>query len=495
MNKGLLKKFCEYGIGSFITLFLGFITSPIVTRLINPDEYGKYSMFMMMSNLCLFIIMFGFDQAFIRFFYDEKEEDRKKLLMKCISIPIIMWIITTFIFLSFGEIIIGYLFGSTEYNIVYIIVLNNLINIFNKFSLIMLRMEQKSKLYSLMQISQKIIYITTFIIIVFPMNKKFLSIVLSIVISNLIVTVIGMYSSRKYWIVRYKDFQDLKYIKTNNKEILKYGIPLVFTFAVTWLFQSMDKLSIKQWSNYTELGIYGAAFTIISLLTTVQHTFSTFWLPVSFEKIKQNNKKEDVKKFFIKIYNLISVIMIFIGLNLIIFKDLIIYILGNRFREASYLIPFLILMPIMYTISEVTVIGINYTKKTKYHIFIALICLIINFIGNYILVPQIGAKGAAISTGTTYIIFFIARTVISSKLLEFSFSIKRILIIIVFMGILAIYSTFNKLDFFMISLYIITLIVLIKLYKYEVGIIINYIKKEFIRLGKNIVRKYIEKYY
>ena len=57
MNNKLFKKFIEFGIGNLIVLITGFISSPIITRLILPEEFGKFSMFNTLTSL---LIMIGY---------------------------------------------------------------------------------------------------------------------------------------------------------------------------------------------------------------------------------------------------------------------------------------------------------------------------------------------------------------------------------------------------------------------------------------------------
>ncbi|MDZ7543472.1 oligosaccharide flippase family protein, partial [Clostridium perfringens] len=90
MKNNLFKKFMEFGIGSIITLILGFISSPIITRMISPEENGKFGMFNTVTNLLLVIGMLGLDQAYVRYYYDEEEENRGKLLRNCIKLPLII---------------------------------------------------------------------------------------------------------------------------------------------------------------------------------------------------------------------------------------------------------------------------------------------------------------------------------------------------------------------------------------------------------------------
>lgn len=94
-----------------------------------------------------------------------------------------------------------------------------------------------------------------------------------------------------------------------------------------------------------------------------------------------------------------------IGFLLIAFRKYIILILSSSYQRAADVMPFLIFIPVMYTISEVTVVGINFMKRTELHIISALASFVTNFIGNYLLVPILGAQGAAISTGISYIVF------------------------------------------------------------------------------------------
>ena len=97
MNNKLFKKFIEFGIGNLIVLITGFISSPIITRLILPEEFGKFSMFNTLTSLFLFILMLGLDQSYIRFFYEEDEEVRGKLLVRVVKISMIVNIILSLI--------------------------------------------------------------------------------------------------------------------------------------------------------------------------------------------------------------------------------------------------------------------------------------------------------------------------------------------------------------------------------------------------------------
>ncbi|HOJ89446.1 MAG TPA: polysaccharide biosynthesis C-terminal domain-containing protein [Pseudothermotoga sp.] len=105
---------------------------------------------------------------------------------------------------------------------------------------------------------------------------------------------------------------------------------------------------------------------------------------------------------------------------------------------------FLILYPIMYTISETTALGINFSKKTYWHIVITGVSAFVNLVGNTMLVPLLGARGAAISTGLSYIIFFTLRTVIAQRYYSVDFDLKRIYVCTFLTVVVAAAGTFLR---------------------------------------------------
>lgn len=440
MNNNLLKKFIEFGIGNILVLILGFISSPIITRLISPDQMGKFSMFNTVCNLILICITLGLDQAYVRFFYEEKEYSRYSLLKKSISIPLrIIAILSIFIILLYRPIS-RFIVGEVSISVIIIMSLFIFFSLIGRFSLLVIRMKQKGKLYSVLQVLGKISYILCILTFFVIFRDNYITMMLSITVSNIIIVVISIYMEKEEW--NFKNDINLE-SEITQKDLLSYGTPLIFSMAIVWIFQSIDKVTLNIFSGYNELGLYTAAFSIVGLLNALKNTFTTFWVPVANEKYVNNPHEID---FFIKMNKIVSLFMMVLGILLIGFKDIIILLLGAKYKEAVFIFPFLVFTPIMYTISETTVIGIGFKKKNKYHIYIAIISALINLIGNLILVPSLGAKGAAISTGIAYIVFFLARTYFSNKVYKVNYSLKRLYISIILLSILSLYSTMNTLD-------------------------------------------------
>lgn len=459
MKDSILKNFLVIGSGTFINLLLGLFTTPIITRLVDPVEYGKFSIFTMYSSIAVMILCLGLDQALVRFYYVKKELGYKRaLLFKCVCLPIIMTFIisVTVSELSFSGII------QFEFDtfLMVILCIYTMSQVLYRFSLLVIRLEYKSKLYSVLNILQKSIYvILTIILLNLIESRKLEILVICITCSFGICMIISILKQLEMWNV-FK-FEANKCV-IPQRELLQYAYPFIISMGVTSLFQAIDKISLNKYCTYKEVGIYSSTMTLIHVFAIIQTTFNTLWSPMAVEHY--SNDKND-KSFYQKGNQIITVIMFFIGLSLILVKDGFAFLLGAKYREAAYILPFLIFNPIMYTISETTVGGLIFEKKSKLQIVVAVGACITNILGNTLLVPSLGCQGAAISTGISYIVFFSLRTILSNKYYYVDFKLKKFFFLTVTVICYAFYNTFIHFNIGSIIGYVICIIIMFILYK------------------------------
>lgn len=439
MKNNLAKKFLVYFYGSGIAALIGLIITMLSTRLFSPEEFGKYSMFLLSANLLFLVVMSGTDQAYVRFYYEEKINLRPNLLKNSLIIPLLILSFFSFLILIFSKQLTMFIFEEYNIALALLILLKVWIQVFHKFATLSIRMQQKAKLYSLLEVFNKFINLVLIIIFVWLISNSFMSLIYAFILAQVIVVIVAISKERNSWSFISK-WKEKEKGKRSVYEIIRYSYPFVLTSSIIWLFQSIDKIALKIWSNFEQIGIYEGAFRIVALLSIIQAAFSTFWTPVVFQHFQE---KPNDKEFIRRAANIVLLIMSAIAILLILFKDIISLILGSEYREAASIMAFLIFMPIMYTVSETTVNGINFYNKTKWHILIALVSCLLNLIGNVYLVPKYEAIGAAISTGISYIAFFYLRTFISNRYYKVNYDFGKIGIVII---LLVLNSTLTLLD-------------------------------------------------
>jgi polysaccharide biosynthesis protein len=455
LKNNLIKKFLSFSIGGYVNALIGLLTVPIVTRMLSPEQYGIASLISIIVEMLVVFCSLALDQSFVRFFYEVEEEERGKLLQDCLYYPVFITIFSSLIIFIFRNQISMFILGKKEKVIWIIIVFSIVALIIKSFAFLVVRMQQKGGLYSFFYILIKVVEFS-FILLFFKIyGNDYKVIVLAILFSTLITSLLMIVVERKIWKLGGKR-------KIEKKELLNFSAPLVLTLALTWVFGSSDKITIKIFSNLKELGLYSGAFRIVSVISVIQTGFTSFWTPFIYERYSKN---PDDLVFYKKANDYLSLIFFLIGFSILATRNIIIILLGEKYYDSLFIVPMLIFVPIMYLISETTMMGIGFKKKSKYFLYISIIVAIFNIIGNILLVPKYGAKGAAISTGISYIMFFSLRTYFSLKLINFGFNLKRIYMVTILLLSYALYLSFyNNLKYTILlgGLLIITVLLIYK---------------------------------
>jgi O-antigen/teichoic acid export membrane protein len=82
---------------------------------------------------------------------------------------------------------------------------------------------------------------------------------------------------------------------------------------------------------------------------------------------------------------------------------------------VKYLVLCAIVQPLLYTLSEITSVGIGITRRTVLTIWVTMAALCANVLLSLWLVPMHGAAGAVVANAVAYLVFFVARTETSAN--------------------------------------------------------------------------------
>ena len=430
----LLKLFFKFSFGSWVSAVISLFTVPITTMLLMPAQFGKASMFTLAYTIVIQIVLFGSDQSFVRFFNEYEEKKRPNLLWNSIFPSILIWGVLSIGLICCWKWVSNWLIEEQQILIVVLLCINLLINLFYRYATLVIRMQKKGIFLSLLQIIASIINVVVIIAYSKLVAGTFYAIIWAGICASLIVLLISVIKERKFWFTR------LSISKIQLKTILQYGLPFLPVCLMSVFFDGMDKMFLRHFVGFEEIGLYNAAFKVVSALTIIQISFSMFWVPISYEHYEKN--PED-KTLYERAFKYILFILTFCGLGLIAMKDIIVLLFNNKaYIESASIMPFLIFIPIMYTLSEITYLGINFTKKTYWHIVVFAILLVLCLLFNYIFVLWLGVKGAAIAIALSYTVYFFLRTYASIRLYPMNFNLGKTALTFLLLYIVAGINTF-----------------------------------------------------
>ncbi|MCM2138009.1 lipopolysaccharide biosynthesis protein [Vagococcus fluvialis] len=449
--KEFFKKLAGFSLGPVIGAVISLITIPMTTYFLSPEEFGKSSMFVMTLAFINIVLYLGMDQSFAREYHDV---DEKNVLFFNSMVPPILFSVISFIFLFiFKKNVSNFLFNSDKYGYIAILLGFMLISsVFERFVLMRIRMEEKALEYSLFSIFVKLTVLLSLIFFIIFTERNFLLVVYS--------TMVGQIIGDIYLVYRYKFFFREFTMKnldiTLIKKMMIFGFPLLIATALNSFLNAMGTLSIRSTSTFYELGIFSAGQRISNFLNIIQLAFTSFWIPTAYRWYKV---KREIKNF--KLVSDVLLLILTTGyFFLMFFKNYIVILLSSDYEETKFILGFLVLVPILYTLSETTTLGIVFSKKSFLNIWVGLCAVIPCYLLNLVLVPKFGSKGAAISISVAYLIFFTMRSLFSKKN-NFSFSLTKhfAVILILFIASITNMIIIENINFYNILLLVMAILV------------------------------------
>lgn len=406
--KNFIKRLFGFSLGPVIGAILSLIQIPIFASLMSVDEVGNANAFqMMLVNIPNFIYL-GLDQAYSREFHVYK--DKRRLMQQAVTVPLVVGMFIFGIFIVFSNQISQWLFkDSSYYYLVWLAGVWLLSTVLERFVLMTIRMEEKAFEYSFYSLLLKIGSFVVSLLLIFLGMKDFTLIVYGLIFGQLIADMIMYYKYRHLLVIA-----DYELDKQLIKRMLEFALPLMISTSAASALNMMDNMFLTSMSTPVDRGIYLHAAKISAMFGIIKTAFASFWVPTAFRWYEENKS--------MKHYQYISEIILFcltgVFFALLLLKRPIIIASSfgkEGYLESQYVLALLCFPHIMYTLSETTTLGISFSRKTYYNIWISLLALIPSVLINYLLTPRWGYRGAALASTIAYIVFYCARTYFSKK--------------------------------------------------------------------------------
>lgn len=440
MNKSGSQSFGTHmlslGAGTILYMIVGFIGTPIITRLVDPTAYGRMSMLSVYSSFGMMLCGLGLDQTLVRFFYQSDDlAYKRKLLKTCFTYSVFALATLIVICSIYLAVAVKYRLSYIQVNELPLLLLNVLSLLLSRYVTLTLRLTYKTKAYSLVNIAHKVLYVLIAVILVTTLKDyHFVCLAIATIISTLISAAMGIGINSELW-QRKGEYTELPY---DSMTLLKYGLPLMLSSGISVVFNALDKLALNRYCSISDVGVYASAMNIMMVFSIVKTSFTALWMPSAVEHYERD---ADNTLFYQKGNAIISCVMIVFGAGVILCKDFIVLLLGSEYSGAAAIIPFLMFEPIMYTISESTATGIAISKKSGYQVIVSAGACILNLIGNMLLTPSLGGRGAALSTAIAYILFFALRTGLANRVFFVEYHLKRFALLVAMLFAFAYYGS------------------------------------------------------
>ncbi len=398
-----------FAIGTFSSKVLSFLLMPFVTRMLKTGDYGSADLIQQTANVLIPIVFLQINSAALRFALD-KEANKADVF----TVGIRTTIKGFFVFLLFAypiSLIKINDFHLGDYIIlIYVFVLvSGTRQLCQQF----VRGCGHVKTFAIDGIIATATTLLFNVVFLGPLHWGVTGYVVAIIASDAC-SIVFFFVSQKLW--RFVKIKGMD--RTLSRSMLKYSVPLMPTIILWWIINVSDRYMVTYFIDSSANGLYTAASKIPNFVIMFSSIFIDAW---QLSAVDEYNN-EDTANFFTKIFRIYSGGIFAIASALIIFCQLLTKILvAKNYYDSWEFVPVLVMATSMSCLVNFLASVYMAEKKSIMAMVTALTGAVANVVLNLILIPRMGAIGAAVATVISFIVVFVTRGMNTRRYIKIKF--------------------------------------------------------------------------
>lgn len=378
-----------------ITASAPFILIPILTRYLDPEEYGYMVLVTLFILLFRPFMSFGFHSG-LKKIYVQKQDDYAEFLSSAIISNLAMaGLLCVLIFLV--SLSVDIIWGIPIVWLYGVVVIGLGVNIF-EFMTQTMRIDGQILRVGALNIGHvwgyNICAVGLIVLLHFGWEGRILPQIFFAILFQLAFS-FSFFLKRSLFTFSFN--------RTKFKALCILCLPLIPVNLSFYFLMSTDRFFIAEMIDVQTLGIYAVAAQIAALVTLVNDAFMPYWEIWIFSLLKEHGREGSRQT--LKLIAIYSGALIFLFLFVLYIVPLgIEFLLGPQYRAAESFLLWLLIAACMRCLFSLFLPLFTRIHKTKILMLIILIVAALNIGLNYVLISYNGAIGAAQGTFASYLI-------------------------------------------------------------------------------------------
>lgn len=387
----------HYLSASVLTTVAGLFTFPILTRLLSKADYGIFSL-VQTFQLIYEAVLKGGVQFTIRRYYpleflDEEKGDRVRFVSTIMCFPLMLTLLVSFIS-CVVILLFCYLFSENYYWLL-LVILSAQASIVISFFRSYMQAAGLSKFDSIIDVTQKYLYLVLVIPFVAYMFTNYLGVYWAIFISYSIIALFTIWINRD--IFKYLSFKvDFSFLKTT----LSYSLPFVLVELSVLSISYIDRVVLAVMGvPISEIGTYAIGFGLANVV------FLLIWkvlYPTIFpivNKLYDFQGADMARDYLSKSMSLILLMSISLSVGIFLnYEEFIVLICGEDKIDSGLIFLLATILFLIKIIDTFLFYGFDLLKKTKLIFYSELVVAVVNILLNIIFIYYFGLLGAMLAS-------------------------------------------------------------------------------------------------
>jgi O-antigen/teichoic acid export membrane protein len=413
----LLVHASQYLAGRAGLMLLGFVSFPLLTRLLPVAQYGELSLALKLCLLWTVLSKCGIQNAALRFF-PEASRSSEAEKQACASTLILSAAAISLLLGAFGYLAmrtIGSRLGPAVSALAPLLLILALVRSIQPTFSGLLRSERRAWLFNACELSGKaggILFSILALVLIATDLRYFIAGLVSAEALVMIAIAIWFYRAG---LLSFRSFKPRL-----AREVIFFSLPLIAYELTSVILDSGDRLLVGRFLGLSQLGLYSAAYSIATYAEEALMTPVNMALMPAYMKIWVDQGAAATARFLSD--SLDYFVMACGAVALLVYvtsTDLIGILASKKFAAAQTLLPVLVLGLLVYATHIFFNAPLIIHKRSIVLTTVTTVCCIANIFMNILFLPRLGIMGAAVSTLLSYILLVLGLLLVSRRYLSF----------------------------------------------------------------------------
>jgi O-antigen/teichoic acid export membrane protein len=427
-----------YSIGTFSSKLAGFVLVPLYTNknFLSASDFGILNLVEANLQFLISVFTLGLNYAFERWYWDKDFISKRKPIFFTIIFSTVGMSMALFAFLApFSESISGLLFeGAGHASIFKLMLINAGFEIIAQTPNSLIRLNEKPVLFTIANLSKLVTSISFTLLFLVHLHMGLEGVYYAQLTG---IAVYFLILSR--FILQHVVFQFEWRIVAN---MIRFRFPFIFPIIALNILNFSDRYIISNLNNVVDSGVYALGAKLANTIKVFLIT--AIWLsltPTIYKMMDDPNNK----RFYSKVMTYLSFTVIMFVMLFSFFSKELVQLVAREdlYLDAYQVIPLISFGIFFGMLKDVSLIGLNVTKKTRSLAITTILITILNVGLNFLLIPYLGIIGAAVASLLSQFVFFIIIYSTAQKYFAIPYEIRKIqmmVLLALFLFVIASYS-------------------------------------------------------
>jgi O-antigen/teichoic acid export membrane protein len=221
----------------------------------------------------------------------------------------------------------------------------------------------------------------------------------------------------------------MQFCKNRLKQIFIFGLPALPAGLAIAGMDTVDRIFLERMTSLQSLGLYNAGARLGMIMALFVAAFRFAWPPFFLSMAHETDSRQVFSRIFT--YLLLACSLVFITVAMLIeplahVRLFGYYLIGAEYWDGLHVVPVIMLAYIFYAAYLNFYVGAYLEKRTEYIMISTAAGLLVNLLGNAILIPHLNFMGAAWARLFGYVVMAGTLFYFSQKFYAIAFEWPRV---------------------------------------------------------------------